>query len=68
MIETQKNLFYGANTIRDGVNMSHLEKKTLLVMPSEIMNLPDLSCYVKHNIGYTNSRDQIEEWYKKGKS
>ncbi|WP_017442887.1 type IV secretion system DNA-binding domain-containing protein [Rickettsia gravesii] len=32
---------------KDGVNISHLEKRKLLVMPSEIMNLPDLSCYVK---------------------
>ncbi|MCX4084146.1 type IV secretion system DNA-binding domain-containing protein [Rickettsia hoogstraalii] len=47
IIETQENLSYGANTMRDGVNMSHLEKRKLLVMPSEIMNLPDLTCYVK---------------------
>ncbi len=47
ILETQENLSYGANTMRDGVNMSHLEKRKLLVMPSEIMNLPDLTCYVK---------------------
>ncbi|KJW01970.1 type IV secretion-system coupling DNA-binding domain protein [Rickettsia argasii T170-B] len=33
--------------MRDGVNMHSLEKRKLLVMPSEIMNLPDLTCYVK---------------------
>jgi type IV secretory pathway TraG/TraD family ATPase VirD4 len=27
--------------------MHSLEKGKLLVMPSEIMNLPDLTCYVK---------------------
>lgn len=32
--------------MRDGVNMNHLERRKLLVMPSEIMNLPDLTCYV----------------------
>ncbi|MCX4084155.1 type IV secretion system DNA-binding domain-containing protein [Rickettsia hoogstraalii] len=47
IIETQESLPYGANTMRDGVNINHLEKKKLLVMPSEIMNLPDLTCYVK---------------------
>ncbi|WP_231965908.1 type IV secretion system DNA-binding domain-containing protein [Orientia tsutsugamushi] len=34
-------------TMRDGVNMNNVERKKLLVMPSEIMNLPDLTCYVK---------------------
>ncbi|MCZ6903767.1 MAG: type IV secretion system DNA-binding domain-containing protein, partial [Rickettsia endosymbiont of Ixodes persulcatus] len=47
IIETQENLSYGANSMRDGVNMHSLEKRKLLVMPSEIMNLEDLTCYVK---------------------
>ncbi|KJV77695.1 type IV secretion-system coupling DNA-binding domain protein [Rickettsia hoogstraalii str. RCCE3] len=47
IIETQENLSYGSNSMRDGVNMHSLEKRKLLVMPSEIMNLPDLTCYVK---------------------
>ncbi|MCC8370353.1 MAG: type IV secretion system DNA-binding domain-containing protein [Rickettsia endosymbiont of Stiretrus anchorago] len=47
IIETQENLSYGSNTVRDGVNMHSLEKRKLLVMPSEIMNLEDLTCYVK---------------------
>jgi type IV secretory pathway TraG/TraD family ATPase VirD4 len=47
IIETQENLSYGSNTMRDGVNMNNIEKKKLLVMPSEIMNLPDLTCYVR---------------------
>ncbi|CAM79892.1 type IV secretion system DNA-binding domain-containing protein [Orientia tsutsugamushi] len=47
IIETQENLSYGSNTMRDGVNMNNVERKKLLVMPSEIMNLPDLTCYVK---------------------
>ncbi|AFC74907.1 type IV secretory system Conjugative DNA transfer family protein [Rickettsia parkeri str. Tate's Hell] len=47
IIETQENLSYGANSMRDGVNMNHLERRKLLVMPAEIMNLPDLTCYVK---------------------
>lgn len=47
IIETQESLSYGANSMRDGVNMHSLEKRKLLVMPSEIMNLEDLTCYVK---------------------
>nr|WP_284525230.1 type IV secretion system DNA-binding domain-containing protein [Orientia tsutsugamushi] len=47
IIETQENLSYGSNTMRDGVNMNNVERKKILVMPSEIMNLPDLTCYVK---------------------
>lgn len=45
--ELQENLSYGANSMRDGVNINNLEKSRSLVMPSEIMALPDLSCYVK---------------------
>ncbi|KJV76097.1 type IV secretion-system coupling DNA-binding domain protein [Orientia tsutsugamushi str. UT76] len=26
--------------------MNNVERKKILVMPSEIMNLPDLTCYV----------------------
>ncbi|WPY01296.1 TraD-like domain protein [Candidatus Trichorickettsia mobilis] len=45
--ELQENLSYGANSMRDGVNINNLEKSRLLVMPSEIMALPDLSYYIK---------------------
>ncbi len=46
-LETQESLSYGSNTMRDGVNINNIERKKLLVMPSEIMTLPDLACYVK---------------------
>lgn len=45
--EAEESLSYGANTVRDGVNISTVERRNLLVIPTEIMNLPDLSCYVK---------------------
>lgn len=45
--ETQESLSYGSNTIRDGVNLNTVEKTDWLVMPTEIMNLNALSCYVK---------------------
>ncbi len=46
-LETQESLSYGSNTMRDGVNINNIQRKRLLVMPSEIMTLPDLTCYVK---------------------
>ncbi|ABV73486.1 Putative conjugative transfer protein TraD [Rickettsia canadensis str. McKiel] len=47
IIETQeKSSHTELTSMRDGVNMNHLERRKLLVMPSEIMNLPDLTCYV----------------------
>ncbi|MCC8399451.1 MAG: type IV secretion system DNA-binding domain-containing protein [Rickettsia endosymbiont of Platyusa sonomae] len=46
-LEIQESLSYGSNTTRDGVNINNVERKRLLVMPSEIMSLPDLTCYVK---------------------
>ncbi|WP_375327477.1 type IV secretion system DNA-binding domain-containing protein [Candidatus Tisiphia endosymbiont of Nemotelus uliginosus] len=36
-LETQESLSYGSNTMRDGVNINNIERKRLLVMPSEIM-------------------------------
>lgn len=46
-LETQESLSYGSNTMRDGVNINNIERKRLLILPSEIMTLPDLTCYVK---------------------
>ena len=67
IIETQENLSYGSNTMRDGVNMNNLEKRKLLVMPSEIMNLPDLTCYVKFagNLPITKLQMNLQEAVRK---
>ena len=46
-LEVQESLSFGANTIRDGVNLNTLEKKHNLVMPTEIIKLPNLACFVK---------------------
>lgn len=43
----QESLSYGANTIRDGVNINTIEQKKMQVLPAEIMSLPNLSCFVK---------------------
>ena len=45
--ETKESLSYGANTIRDGVNLNTVKYIKDLVLPSEFMRLPDLSCYAK---------------------
>ena len=47
MRESQESLSYGANTIRDGVNINTIEKKNQLVLPSEISTLRSLQCYVR---------------------
>ena len=44
--EMQESLSYGANTMRDGVNLNIAEKRRALVIPSEIMKLKDLECFV----------------------
>ena len=45
--ETKESLSYGANTMRDGVNISTTERNRALILPTEIMTLPNLTCYVK---------------------
>ena len=42
-----ESLSYGANTIRDGVNINTIERQTPLVLPTEITLLKSLECYVK---------------------
>ena len=45
--ENMESLSYGANTIRDGVNINTIERQTPLVLPTEITLLKSLECYVK---------------------
>lgn len=47
IVDTQESLSYGAHAMRDGVNINTRERNRPLVMPSEIMNLEDLFCYVR---------------------
>lgn len=46
-IEPQENISYGANSMRDGVSLSHHTRQKPLVMPTELSQLADLECYVK---------------------
>ncbi len=54
--EVQENVSYGADTVRDGVSLSHQERKKSIVLPTEIAILEDLQCYVKLPGGYPVTR------------
>ncbi|NOH57646.1 type IV secretion system DNA-binding domain-containing protein [Alteromonas sp. 07-89-2] len=45
--EIDEDLNYSADDIRDGVRVSSKRQNRKIVLPSEIMDLPDLSCYAK---------------------
>jgi len=45
--EPQESISYGANSMRDGVSLSHHTRQKPLVMPTELSQLKDLECYVK---------------------
>ncbi|BCV39777.1 type IV secretion system DNA-binding domain-containing protein [Shewanella algae] len=45
--EVDEDLNYSADDIRDGVRVSSKRQNRKIVLPSEIMDLPDLSCFVK---------------------
>lgn len=46
-IESQESISYGANSMRDGVSLSHHTRQKPIVMPTELSQLKDLKCYVK---------------------
>lgn len=45
--EPQESISYGANSMRDGVSLSHHTRQKPIVMPTELSQLKDLECYVK---------------------
>lgn len=46
-LESREGVSYGANAIRDGVNVNRQEHKRALATPSDLLSLPDLQCYVR---------------------
>ncbi|HUX79591.1 MAG TPA: type IV secretion system DNA-binding domain-containing protein [Alphaproteobacteria bacterium] len=46
-IEPQENISYGANSMRDGVSLSHHTRQKPLVMATELSQLKDLEAYIK---------------------
>ena len=47
ILDTRESLSYGSNTVRDGVNINNNERVRQLVMPEEIKNLPNRTCFVR---------------------
>ena len=45
--EVKESLSYGSNTMRDGVNINSHEKIKRLILPDEVKNLPERTCFVK---------------------
>ena len=45
--ETQEGLSYGAHEMRDGVNLSSIERSRPTIPPTQILNLPDLEAFIK---------------------
>lgn len=58
--ETQENISYGANTIRDGVSLNHTKRVKSIVLPSEISALENLQCYVKLPEGFPLTKMRLE--------
>lgn len=50
---------YGASVIRDGVNFSAREKSELLILPEDILNLPNLTGFVKLAEGFPAARFRL---------
>ena len=45
--EPTENISYGANSMRDGVSLSHQTQQKPLIIPTELSQLKDLEAYVK---------------------
>jgi len=65
-IETNEGLSFGVNDIRDGVSVNKHRIERLLVSPTEIMNLPDLTGFLKLGRGLPVAK--FTSKYKKYKS
>ena len=47
VIESTENQSYGADTVRDGININHNKRTKYVVSYTEIQKLDDLECYIK---------------------
>lgn len=50
--DVQINRTFGAHDVRDGVSQNHKTELSELVLPSEIMELPDLTGYLRYPKGF----------------
>jgi type IV conjugative transfer system coupling protein TraD len=46
-VEANEGMSYGVNDMRDGVNLSRVQVTRPLVMPTEVINLPNLTGYLR---------------------
>ncbi|OJW47882.1 MAG: hypothetical protein BGO67_03055 [Alphaproteobacteria bacterium 41-28] len=59
-IEPTENISYGANSMRDGVSLSHHTRQKPLVLPTELSQLKDLECYLKYPGDYPCTKLQTK--------
>ncbi|NCP62688.1 MAG: type IV secretion system DNA-binding domain-containing protein [Alphaproteobacteria bacterium] len=45
--EAKESLSYGAHQMRDGISLNQQKSRRRLVLPTEVAQLPDLTCYLK---------------------
>jgi type IV conjugative transfer system coupling protein TraD len=55
-----ESLQYSAAEIRDAVSLRHVAEQERIVLPSELMQLPNLNCYVRLPGAYPICRTRIE--------
>jgi type IV conjugative transfer system coupling protein TraD len=55
-METNEGLSFGVNDIRDGVNINKNRVERLIVNPTEIMHLPDLTGFIKLGRGFPGAK------------
>ncbi len=58
--ELQETLSYGAHDMRDGVSLAARNELRPIVLPTEIMSLPDLDGYIRLPQGFPVSRFNIK--------
>lgn len=64
--DMRENYSYGANTIRDGISIGAQQTTKPIVVYPEIMDLPDLNCYLRLPAGYPITKLNLK-FEKRGK-
>ena len=58
--EIRRNISYGAHDVRDGVSLNTHQSTENLVIPTEIMNLHNLECYLKLPFNFPITKTKIK--------
>lgn len=61
--EPHGTISYGAHSLRDGVSLTHQFRNKPLILPSELAQLEDLTCYVKLPGGYPCTKVRMELYH-----